>query len=77
MHTLQVVRKPAGTHGPDASPQYEFQLIARPQDPCAFSIGLEQAFPSAAMPVPSHPVASTRLLNPALIPTTQKNPTAQ
>ena len=29
----QVVRKPAGSHGPDVSPQYEFQLLARPADP--------------------------------------------
>jgi hypothetical protein len=28
-----VVRKPPGSFGPDVSPQYEFQLIARPRDP--------------------------------------------
>ncbi|GBF95699.1 arabinanase levansucrase invertase [Raphidocelis subcapitata] len=28
-----VVRKPPGSFGPDVSPQYEFQLIARPKDP--------------------------------------------
>jgi beta-fructofuranosidase len=28
-----VVRKPEGRCGPDASPQYEFQLLARPADP--------------------------------------------
>ncbi|KAI8463181.1 MAG: glycosyl hydrolase [Monoraphidium minutum] len=28
-----VVRKPVGSHGSDVSPQYEFQLIARPADP--------------------------------------------
>lgn len=28
-----VVRKPPGSHGPDVSGQYEFQLLARPADP--------------------------------------------
>lgn len=28
-----VVRKPPGSFGPDVSPQYEFQLLARPADP--------------------------------------------
>jgi hypothetical protein len=35
MPCAQVVRKPAGSYGSDVSPQYEFQLLARPKDPGA------------------------------------------